>query len=420
MRNLLSMVAAVGAAVVVLSGCAAPGAAESSDGHVTLTFMRTGTPEQLHPLFDPMIEEFEKQNPNISIDMQDLGWADSTASIGVMAASKSLPDVMYQIPTTIFDMAQKGLVLDLSDRLDDELREDIYPALLEGGQFQGKQYMITAAASPLVFWYNAKLFEEAGLDPDNPPATWADFLTAEKAIKDKTGVPGLGLYSKPALGETSLLFESLFASEIGGPSWDPATNQYTYDQPENEEAAVRTLQFIKDMVPDTQPNLVEYGRFDTRTLLRDGKVGMVLDGVNMIGQVQDLVDDGTIRVAPIPAGSSGKSVSALNIGGFFIPSNSEHPDEAWKFLRFMMTTDNQTAHSSYGSAPVLKSEAAGYEGAYWEVLQKAVLTGVPEGVSDKSGTLWKTNAEQLQALLTTDQSPETTLKNITREHNEAY
>ncbi len=40
---------------------------------VTLTFMRTGTPEILHEIFDPMIEEFEKEYPNIKIDMQDLG-----------------------------------------------------------------------------------------------------------------------------------------------------------------------------------------------------------------------------------------------------------------------------------------------------------------------------------------------------------
>lgn len=44
---------------------------------VTLTFMRTGTPEILHEIFDPMIEEFEKEYPNIKIDMQDLGWSDA-------------------------------------------------------------------------------------------------------------------------------------------------------------------------------------------------------------------------------------------------------------------------------------------------------------------------------------------------------
>lgn len=39
-----------------------------------------------------------------------------------MAASETLPDVMYHLPGTIFDLADKGLVLDLTSYVDDELK----------------------------------------------------------------------------------------------------------------------------------------------------------------------------------------------------------------------------------------------------------------------------------------------------------
>ena len=183
---------------------------------VTLTFMRTGTPEILHEIFDPMIEEFEKEYPNIKIDMQDLGWSDAEKTLQTMAASETLPDVMYHLPGTIFDLADKGLVLDLTSYVDDELKNDMYPAMLQAGQYDGKQYMITCGGSTIMLWYNTELFEQAGLDPENPPKTWDEFKAACEALSKIDGIDPFGLYAKSSGGETSFLFESLFTSEFGG------------------------------------------------------------------------------------------------------------------------------------------------------------------------------------------------------------
>ena len=137
MKKAFAVVVAVCMLLTLLVGCgggasSTPAAAPGSTGAggdsgevVTLTFMRTGTPEVLHEIFDPMIEAFEKEYPNIKIDMQDLGWGDAEKTLQTMAASKTLPDVMYHLPGTIFDLADKGLVLDLSPYVDDELKNDM-------------------------------------------------------------------------------------------------------------------------------------------------------------------------------------------------------------------------------------------------------------------------------------------------------
>ena len=115
----------------------------SAEETVTLSFVRTGTPEVLHEVFDDIIANFEAEYPNIKIDMQDLGWSDAEKTLQTMASSKTLPDVMYHLPGTIFDLADKGLVLDLTPYVDDELRADMYPSMMEAGVYNGKQYMIT-------------------------------------------------------------------------------------------------------------------------------------------------------------------------------------------------------------------------------------------------------------------------------------
>ena len=143
-----------------------PAAAEDV---VTVTLVRTGTPEVLHGIFEPLIEKFEAEHPKMMVNMQDLGWSDATQSVQTWAASDTLPDVMYHLPATVFDLYEKGKVLDLTGYVDDALKEDIYPAMLEAGQYDGKQLMIPCGGSSLIMWYNAELFRQAGLDPENPP-----------------------------------------------------------------------------------------------------------------------------------------------------------------------------------------------------------------------------------------------------------
>ena len=399
---------------------AAPTAESSDDEVVTLTLMRTGTPEVLREIFEPIIAEFEAQHPNIKIDMQDLGWGDAEKTLQTMSASQTLPDLMYHLPATIFDLYEKGLILDLTDYVDDELKADMYPAMLEAGQYNGKQLMITCGAASLIMWYNADLFEQAGLDPDAPPKTWDELLAACEALSAIDGIAPMGIYASPAGGETSFFFESLFTTQIGGSAWDPETNSYVYDTEEYKEDAIKTLQFIQDLTAYAQEGYVETGRFASRTLLRDGKVAIVLDAPNMANQVADMLTDGTIRAAALPAGDSGVQSTAINAGGWFIPTNCEHPDEAWTFLRFLMETENQFSHEKYGSVPITKSAAAKYTDEYMLNIIAGMETSYPEGIRIDTNALWSITGEQLQLLMMGEQTAEQTWENIAAEHGDIY
>ena len=72
-------------------------------------------------------------------------------------------------------------------------------------QFFGHNYYIPIGADVTMLIYNKQLFTEAGLDPETPPATWAEFLAAAKAIdalpnrKDGTKVYGTVFWNE-ALG----------------------------------------------------------------------------------------------------------------------------------------------------------------------------------------------------------------------------
>ena len=384
---------------------------------IELTFVRTGTPEVLRKIFDPIIKSFEEKHPNIKINMQDLGWGDAATTIQTMAASKTLPDVMYHLPGTIFDLAEKGLILDLTNYLDEELVNDMYPSMLEAGVFNEKQYMITCGGMTLMMWYNTELFEKVGLDPDSPPKDWNELLDAAERLNALEDVSGIGMYGKAGGGETSFVIESFFTGVQGGSAWDNTAGTYYYNTPDGQNKGVEVLDFLHKLSKFAQPGVVEYGRFDCRTLLRDGKVGIVLDGVNMANQIEKEMNEGILKAALLPAYPGNESATAVNVGGWFIPVNSEHPDEAWTFLRFLMETENQAAHAAYGSVPILQSEAKLYEGdAYKQVVIDSVASSYAEAINPKTNALWQVIGDQFQMLLLDLQSPEETMKAIAEEH----
>ena len=75
---------------------------------------------------------------------------------------------------------------------------------------------------PWRFIWNAKIFADAGLDPENPPATWDDVVAYSKQINDKLGIAGYGLVAKQNAGNTPFRFmPQLWA--YGGGALDEAS-----------------------------------------------------------------------------------------------------------------------------------------------------------------------------------------------------
>lgn len=84
--------------------------------------------------------------------------------------------------------------------------EDIFPekelnAHLEGisenaqalAKIDGKMYGLAFTFSTPILYINGKLFEEAGLNPENPPETWDEMLEMAQTVKEKTGKNGFAL-----------------------------------------------------------------------------------------------------------------------------------------------------------------------------------------------------------------------------------
>lgn len=81
----------------------------------------------------------------------------------------------------------------------------------------GRMASMPLNSSTAVMWYNKDAFEMAGLDPEKPPATWPEFVTAARALRDKWAKPtqakagGPDLYATTTSWATWIQFEEFAA-----------------------------------------------------------------------------------------------------------------------------------------------------------------------------------------------------------------
>lgn len=105
--------------------------------------------------------------------------------------------------------------------------KDFWPGAMKSVTYGGKTYGIPTNNETMGFIYNAKIFKDAGLDPEHPPATWDDVVTYSKQIKDKLGIAGYGLVAKQNAGNTPFRFMPMVWADGGG-ALDEETDNPTY------------------------------------------------------------------------------------------------------------------------------------------------------------------------------------------------
>ena len=172
------------------------------------------------------ITEFNEANPLVTVVGQS--YDSYTAIIEALqraSAADNLPGV-----ATIgygFDeyIVNSGIATPINELLGDEADaylDDFFPSLIEVTTFDGDTYGIPLALSVAEVFYHSDVFEQAGLDPANPPTTWAEFLEAARVIHEELGIYGAAFaLDDPWVFETTVRSNGgAFLDEDGTPVLD--------------------------------------------------------------------------------------------------------------------------------------------------------------------------------------------------------
>ncbi|BDZ46290.1 ABC transporter substrate-binding protein [Naasia aerilata] len=228
------------ASVGLLSACAPAG--DSGKTKLTVASLIPGTEQAAFDAFDARVAEFEKANPDIDVEGVEYEWTAETFT--TQLAGGTLPDV-YRIPLTdAKTLIANGQLADITAEVQalpyyDKFNPSVFEAVQGDG---GKIYGIPREAYGMGLEYNRALFEEAGLDPDQPPTTWDEVREYAKTIAEKTGQAG---YMQMTQGNTGGWQLTAATVARGGRMEEQDGDSWTVTA--DNDATREALQFLKDL-----------------------------------------------------------------------------------------------------------------------------------------------------------------------------
>src|SRR4051794_5658829 len=181
------------AAAALLAACATvAGAATGAPKAVTISVVSLipGSTDAAIDQFNARVAQFEKANPTIKVKPVEYQWTGPT--FAAKLAAGTLPTV-FEVPfTDARTLGDNGQLADLTPYVKKLPYYSKYnPAVIaEGTDSKGRIVALPKGAYAQALHYNRALFKEAGLDPNQPPTTWAQVRAYAKQIAQKTGKPG--------------------------------------------------------------------------------------------------------------------------------------------------------------------------------------------------------------------------------------
>src|SRR3954470_381819 len=140
-------------------------------------------------IIDAFAADFEKENPSIKVRPIYAGTYQETIVKALTAHKAGSPPVTsVLLSTDMFSLIDEDAIVPFEDFLtadaDKKWLQSFFPAFMANSRTGGKTWGAPFQRSTIVLYWNKDAFKEAGLDPEKPPATWAEHLAfAEKLTK---------------------------------------------------------------------------------------------------------------------------------------------------------------------------------------------------------------------------------------------
>lgn len=346
--------ALVAAVVLVASACSGggsddgsnnEGSGESTDSSVELTFWSR---DSQSTFIQPIIDAFNSSHEDIQVKVTVVPSAQFVQKFGTAAASGSGPDVISLDLVYGPYFSQAGALVDITDRLGELDYVDLLsPTHMRLGAYEDRQFALPFSAEASVLYYNKDLFEQAGLDPEQPPTTWQEIADAAAAIS-ALGDEYSGFYFSGGCGGCNVFTFAPLIWASGADIMDADGVNPTFDDPVVGEA----LQFYRGMWQDgvMDPSVETDNGASFGGRFGDGKLGMVSSGAFYVGQLKTDFPDLNFGVTPMPGRDGGTSAF---VGGDIIAmvNGTKNEDAAWEFLKWATGDEAQTLVSDAGVVP---------------------------------------------------------------------
>lgn len=348
------------AVAFVIGAALLPAASAAGAPAVTLTFVNWASAEPAtRPAIQEVISGFERTHPGIQIKSVPVSFSDILHQLIVQTAAGNPPDVAQIAGNDTVALQATGALQPLDGVAPHAFLESLYPSEVTLGRFGGALYAIPWVVAPLGFWYNRPLLKQAGLNPDRPPATLAEWMDALRAVKakDPDVVPfGLDVTNRSFGLDVNWSFMLIFgAHPLGAHAPDADTPQMA-----------AYLGWVRTLARNgyTLPGKL-LGEF--RPLAARNQLAFAFDGPYLRGVILSLNKtmtpdqlDATWAVTVLPAGRDGRHYTIPTDHQLVMFKAARDKSAAWTFMQYLAS--DRTAIETYtlksGVIPPLRNAVA--------------------------------------------------------------
>ena len=303
--------------------------------------------------FNDAITSFEAAYPNVKIQLEDVpqNYGDKLLA---EFASGTAPDVFQVGDGDVARFAAQGVFEPLDPYIsgqkgNDPLDTSVFiQAVADIGKVGGTTYLLTKDSSPLVLYYNKKMFDAAGVAYPTDKWTWADLLSAAQKLNKPGTQWGIQLpdgWGDPTWvrGILPIIYQN--GGDIISADGKKVTGYLDSD------ATIQALQWYADLITKYKvaPSKADVAALNGADLFQTGKVAMLWTGVwPLSGYIKDTTM--SFGTAPLPQGKV--RANSICWAGFALYSKGQNKDAAWAFLRWIGADKGAEAFANYALTDV--------------------------------------------------------------------
>ena len=305
--------------------------------------------------YQPLIDAYEEANPNVKIEMVDLGSTDYSTVLGTqLSGSGSDFDVVTikDVPGYV-TLVNKGVLEPLNERIEaDGIDLGVYSGITDQVTIGENLYELPFRSDIWVLYYNKDVFDKAGVDYPSNDMTWAQYDELARAVADNTA--GSEVYGAHYhTWRSTIQLDGILDGEHTALDGD-----YEFTAPYYEMV----------LAQQTDEICMDYATLKTQGLhysdaFAQGNIGMMNMGswfigtlINKVasGEYVDCANWGMVKyphAEGVEAGSTLATITALAL-----PTTAPNKDQAWDFIKFVTGEEGAKVLAATGSIPAITND----------------------------------------------------------------
>jgi multiple sugar transport system substrate-binding protein len=292
---------------------------------------------------EELVARFKKENPGIDVKLEITVSDGLQNRILVALRSGNTPDLIDVANGWNIPFAQTNQLLPLDEIITKANLDiaDFLPASLKTATVNGKLYGLPYRAEAHALIYNKGAYQEAGLDPEKPPKTWAELIDYSKKLTRTTSKGqqfGFGITGGGEFGNT--VFRSLpFIWMNGGAIISDDLKKVQVNSPES----VQAVEFYTNMLTKEKvapPSTLENDGTALRRLFIAGTIAQYQSGQFDLASIRKENPDIKIGTASLPHPEGKQTAAILGGWNFVIPAKAKNKEDAAKLMAFLAKPEN--------------------------------------------------------------------------------